>query len=296
MDVIVICNGLGNQMSQYALYLSKKAINKQTRFILDKKSRNDHNGFELDRLFGINFNEGVTDKLLYFIFRLLGIKKYPQVSHLLIKFLNVLGFRLINENYNYKFQANLLVPAKGINFYYGGWHSENYFISVKEQVRQTFQFIIKDESEEFKFIVDKIKKTNSVAVHVRRGDFLNGINYTMFGAVCTESYFENAIKQMELLSKNPYFFVFTNDVVWASERFNGTNFEIVTLNQGINSWKDMYLISLCKNNINSNSSFSWWGAWLNSNPDKKVIVPHFFINNVKDEDVYPTNWIKLSDY
>jgi hypothetical protein len=163
-------------------------------------------------------------------------------------------------------------------------------------VKEAFTFKLEEPIPELDRIIKKIKLTNSVAVHIRRGDFLKGENFAMFGAVCTESYFEKAIQKMATITPDPYFFVFTNDTDWASERFKGQNFEVVTCNKGANSWRDMYLISLCNHNINSNSSFSWWGAWLNSNPDKKVIVPHFFINNVKDEDVYPANWIKLSNY
>jgi hypothetical protein len=93
--------------------------------------------------------------------------------------------------------------------------------------------------------------------------------------------------------ENPYFYIFSDDKHWVKENFNIPNSLIVDFNYGKDSWKDMYLISQCKHNINSNSTFSWWGAWLNGNPDKIVVVPDKF--NLQDEfqDVYPDLWTRI---
>ena len=296
MDVIIICNGLGNQMSQYAFYLQKNKVNKSTIFIFDRKSKKDHNGYELYNVFGIKYHDTTSNKILYFVFRLLGMKKYPVISIPIIKMLNLIGFYLITESKNYDFDSNLLRTKKGINFYYGGWHSEKYFRDVRDDLFYTFKFQMKNIGEDVLKISHKIRSCNSVSLHIRRGDFLNEKNLNTFGLVCTKEYYQSAKNQMDLLIQNPHFFIFSNDIVWAKENFKAENITIVENNKESSSWKDMYLISLCKNNINSNSSFSWWGAYLNQNINKKVIVPKYFINNLKTKDVYPEDWISLTDY
>ena len=140
MDVIIIFNGLGNQMSQYAFYLNKKNISKSTRFIFSKKSRTIHNGYELDRVFGIKYHDSLINKFLYLTFRVAGYKKHAFISKSAIRFLNFLGVKIINENDDYDFKPQYLRSSKGIKFYVGGWHSEKYFMAIKDTILKTFQF------------------------------------------------------------------------------------------------------------------------------------------------------------
>jgi hypothetical protein len=95
---------------------------------------------------------------------------------------------------------------------------------------------------------------------------------------------------------NPIFFVFTNDVPWVRENFKGDEFQIVDINSGKNSWRDMFLISNCQHHINSNVSFSWWCAWLDQKPGKIVMVPERFLANKDLKDIYPDDWIKINNY
>lgn len=295
MDVIVICNGLGNQMSQYAFYLEKKRIDPTTRFIYDKKSWNDHNGYELDAVFGISYRDSLRNQFLFFLFRILGIKKYPSVTKYLIKTLNILGISLIEETRNYDYSAQLMKPKGGIRFFYGGWHSEKYFLQSKDMILDRYQFQ-KNEDPIVSSFLDKIKSTNSVSMHIRRGDYLSAINFDTFGSVCTKEYFAAAIEKINQQIPEPHFFVFSNDVKWVLDNFSMSNMTIVDCNKGAKSWKDLWLISECKHHINSNSSFSWWGAWLNSSKQRKVIVPYYFINNLETKDIYPSSWIRITDY
>jgi len=295
MDVVIICNGLGNQMSQYAFYLQKKKIDKSTRFIFDRRSLSTHNGYELENVFNIKYKEEFVDKLLFSLFRFLMIKRAQFISLPIIKFLGVLGIKLINENPNYDHDPSLFKPTWGINFYYGGWHSEKNFIDVKAEISDVFQFKINSDHK-LTNVLNDIKAADSVSIHVRRGDFLNAENINTFGSVCSKEYFEAAIEKINLLVKNPYFFVFTNDVEWVRSNLIHENLKIIDFNKKNESWKDMFLMSNCKHNINSNSTFSWWGSWLNKNKSQIVIVPKYFINNVITKDFYPETWIKLSNY
>jgi hypothetical protein len=296
MDIIVICNGLGNQMSQYAFYQKKKCISDATYFIFDRKSRLDHNGFELTKVFNIQNTESLKSNILFLLFRILGIKKFPFLTKPLISALGLLGVRLVNENVNYDFEPKHLLPSKGITFYYGGWHSEKYFMDIKDLVCKSFLFKIPEDDLITSRLESQITAKNSVSIHVRRGDYLSKTNYETFGAVCTNRYFIQAIEKMQSLLEEPFFFVFSNDTAWVKENLQLRNMIIVDTNRGENSWKDMYLMSKCKHNINSNSSFSWWASWLNDNARKYVIVPKYFINNVETKDVFPENWTSITEY
>ncbi|MGJ1436874.1 alpha-1,2-fucosyltransferase [Sphingobacterium siyangense] len=294
MDVVIICNGLGNQMSQYAFFLEKKKIDHKTRFIFDKKSWKDHNGYELDSVFGIEYNESLKNQFLFFLFRVLGMKKYPLITRPIIGLLNILGISIVEEARNYDYDPKLLNSKRGIRFLYGGWHSEKYFHHSRTSILDKFKF--QDEEDPIvRTYLEKIRQTNSVSVHIRRGDYLNSVNFKTFGSVCTKEYFLRAIDKIYELVPNPHFFVFSNDVEWVLSNFEMDNMTIVDCNKGTNSWKDIMLISECKHNINSNSSFSWWGAWLNK-ADNNVIVPKYFINQLETKDLYPDQWIRLTDY
>lgn len=296
MDIVIICNGLGNQMSQYAFFLQKKSINKSTRFMFDRRSAGAHNGYELCRIFGIDFKETFSDKLLFLLFRILEIKKIPVLSKPLIGILNFLGMRIVREKENYDFDESNMNHSRGIRFYFGGWHSEKYFKSNKSQILDAFDFKIDSDDEPVLQTLDHIKRTNSVSIHVRRGDYLSEKNMHTFGAVCTKAYFDAAVNKIESLIDTPHFFIFSNDVAWVKANFKYGNITIIDYNKGNDSWKDLFLMSSCKHNINSNSSFSWWGAWLNLNEDKIVIAPRFFINNLDTKDIYPGDWLQLTDY
>jgi hypothetical protein len=292
MDVVIIFNGLGNQMSQYAFYLQKKNISTSTYFI---PFCQDHNGLELDRIFGINCKETFIKRSLYILFRILLTDKIKIISKPLKGILNLLNCRVVKENFDYNFNKNFMIPSKGITFYYGGWHTEKYFLESKKTILNAFEFIECNDYENRHYI-DEISQTNSVSIHVRRGDFLNANNINLFGDVCTKAYFEKAIELIESKVNNPHFFVFSNDLEWVKENLIINNVNYVDCNSGKNSWKDMYLMSLCKHNIISNSTFSWWGAWLNKHANKIVISPNRFLKNDTVTDVYPESWIKISEY
>ncbi len=296
MDVIIIFNGLGNQMSQYAFYLNKKNISKSTRFLFSKKSKNIHNGYELDRVFGIKYHDSLINKFLYLIFRVAGYKKYAFISKPAIRSLNFLGIKIINENDDYNFKPEYLRPSKGIKFYVGGWHSEKYFMAIKDAILKTFQFNSENIGVKNQQVLEQIKATKSISVHVRRGDFIDSNNLNKLGNVCTIDYFLKAIEKMRSLLDNPHFFFFTNDYSWVKTNFNGPDFSLININTKTESWKDMFLISNCLHHINSNGSFSWWSSWLNNNGHPYVIVPKNFIADKYFKDIYPENWIQLSDY
>lgn len=292
MDVILIFNGLGNQMSQYAFYTQKKNISKSTYFLL---FCNDHNGFELNHVFNIDCKTKIVQRLLYFLFRLLLTKKMTFITKPIQLFFGYLNCKIVHENFNYNFNSEYLVKSNGITFYFGGWHSELFFFNVKDELKKTFTFNI-PQNDDNKNHAHEIILTNSVSIHVRRGDFLNEENINLFGDVCDKDYFEKAIQLICSKVAKPHFFIFSNDMEWVKFNLRIDNVTYITCNTGKNSWKDMYLMSLCKHNIIANSSFSWWGAWLNTNSNKIVISPSRFLKNDIFTEVYPDSWIKIGNY
>jgi len=293
MDVIIIFNGLGNQMSQYAFYLQKKSVNKSTYLIaFDSKS---HNGVELQTVFNISIRETFLNKVLYILFRILLTERAGFFFKPLRWIMNMANCKIIKENFEYNFKDTYLIPSKGITYYYGGWHSEKYFSAITNEVCAAFKFrhIVNGPNQSH---VNDILKCNSVAVHIRRGDYLDAENLQLFGDVCTKSYFESATNFISSKVADPHFFIFSNDIEWVRHNLHFNSATYVVCNEKKDSWRDMYLMSLCKYNIISNSTFSWWGAWLNKYPRKIIVSPSRFLRKDNISEIYPDSWIKLSDY
>ena len=123
------------------------------------------------------------------------------------------------------------------------------------------------------------------------------MNYSYLQGICTPHYYEQAMQFFrEKYKGKAKFYIFSNDIEWAKNNFPEDDCVIVEGNSGKDSFRDMQLMSLCKHNIVANSSFSWWGAWLNQNKEKTVIAPNKWINQEVEEkiDVIPADWVKMS--
>lgn len=288
MDIIVLFNGLGNQMSQFAFYLNKKSINSNTEYII---FNNDHNGFELNNVFNLNLYHNLKRQILYFLFRVLLTKKiifFP--FKFLIELFNV---KIIRENFEYNFNGKYIETNRGINFYFGGWHSEYYFGDQIECIKKKFQFNLNTLDEINNNHLFNIRNQNSVSLHIRRGDYINSNNLKIFGKVCTIEYYLNAINKIEKLVQNPTFYIFSNDVTWVKQNLHRPNMVYISNNKKINSWIDLLLMTECKHHIIANSSFSWWGSWLSKTNGHTICPVKFTLNEVSN-DVYLANWIKIS--
>lgn len=152
--------------------------------------------------------------------------------------------------------------------------------------------------------LDEINSTCSVSVHVRRGDYLKPENQTLFGGICTEAYYREGMRLMRERFPGCSFYLFCNDKDWARETYAGQeNITLVDLpcsGEGLTE-KDMdidyaefVLMSRCKHNILANSSFSWWASYLNPNPDKYVLAPDRWLNNVDSRDFYRADMQKIT--
>ncbi len=277
--LIVNCiGGLGNQMTQYAFYKELEYLGYDVKLYTGGfKNYTLHNGYELDKIFDIKpkyaFDTDV-DKFFTFFHK---IKRKFGLSKNIIT----------QEYFNY---SHAYLKYNQDSFVTGYWQSEKYFADVFADIRRDFIFpLLSGANQE---MAQQIIENNSISVHVRRGDY---VGHELYDGICDIDYYNRAMLQIKQYIKNPMFFVFSNDLSWCRENLNIENAIYVDINDGKNGYRDMHLMSLCKHNILANSSFSWWAGWLNSNPDKIIMVPKkFFNSNIYDErDLYPNEWIKI---
>jgi hypothetical protein len=176
----------------------------------------------------------------------------------------------------------------------GYWQSEKYFSEFSQQIRRDFSFCkpLSSDNEEF---ANEINHINAVSLHVRRGDFVNNPTTLATHGLCSLDYYRAAVQYISYRVNQPHFFIFSDDIAWTKE-----NLEIVfpchyvDHNQGAESHNDMRLMSLCQHHIIANSSFSWWGAWLNPSKEKIVIAPkRWFAKQIDTRDLLPPSWVVL---
>ena len=296
MEIIVFDGGLGNQMFQYAFYLAKRKVSKSVCYsTYPIKLEQKHNGYELDTLFGLQSNFPQRLGLIILIARkfhfLQKEERYKTAVKIALGIFKLFGVKIISEKGVSTYNDIYLKHNKGIAFFFGFWQTERYFAHIQNEIRSIYSFNHLNLSEKSQSLLSLLKTNESVSVHVRRGDFLNVENEVSHN-VCTKDYYDKAIARMNSLSEKPLFVVFSDDIDWVKQNLSfPDNTVYVDWNSGMDSWQDMYLMSQCKNNIIANSSFSWWGAWLNVNSNKRVIAPHRFFNDKEAPDVFPEGWI-----
>ncbi len=293
MIIVRLKGGLGNQMFQYACGRALSEKNKRT-LLLDLTSllhrpsnpSSTVRNYELDVF---NIQERFT-----FLSRL---NKKISNSNLFYKInskLDILKDQLeIVKKINDKEMGfdEQFFKIKGKIYLDGYWQSEKYFKDIEDIIRK--EFILKsmgEEANKIKKVIEKEK--NSVSIHIRRGDYVNNPKTLAIHGVCSIDYYKRAIKYINKKTKGVKFFVFSDDIPWVKENLELKNVFFVS-NSNIKAEEDLFLMSLCKNNIIANSSFSWWGAWLNKNREKIVVAPQNWFNNKKEKDIVPLSWIRI---
>lgn len=287
--VVELSVGLGNQLFQYALakYLAisnnKELVIDLTRSIKDAITDNmlenifDLKYFNFTPKFWSGPNISEPEKLSF-----CQRKKY-QRNYIKIKE----ELFVINNQTNKKFHKNIHVI--------GYWQNEKYFKQIEDTIRNDLQI----KPEVIKKFNPKntanINKSNSISIHIRRSDYIDDTgNIKIYKNIYNSNYYTEAVKYFDDKINTPIYYVFSDDIKWCID-----NFKIQTTNKLIfiesaSAIEDFYLMSLCKNNIIANSTFSWWAAWLNSNKNKTIISPEtWFINGWNDSNIAPSNWIKI---
>lgn len=178
----------------------------------------------------------------------------------------------------------------------GHFQSERYFKPAEEIIRKECRFkrpLTGQNSEWEKLINNAV----SVSVHIRRGDYVALQKNIQKHGTTSPEYYKKAVSYIAEKINQPVFFIFTDDVPWVREHFTlDFPFHIIGNNTTADSSHlDMQLMSFCRHHIICNSTFSWWGAWLNNKSDKTVIAPEkwFADPSINSKDIYPPDWIKL---
>ena len=295
MIVMNLNGGLGNQLFQYALgrHLSI-THNTPLGFDISSVEADPNRHYRLDSFnisgtvmaikktsAGKRFNETSL------------INKFISDTNLLYRFFNQ-ELTVIREN-GFEFQANIL-KCPNNSFLEGYWQTEKYFKSIESIIRADLT-LVNPLTPNLANLEDEITKSTSISIHVRRGDYASNPVTTAYHGLYAIDWYQMAIKEMEKsLGRQVHFFVFSDDYDWVK-----TNLKldmpctfIKPSPDGMEA-QDLYLMSRCKHNITANSSYSWWAAWLNPNPNKKVIAPAKWFMGADSNtiDLIPPEWIKI---
>jgi len=139
----------------------------------------------------------------------------------------------------------------------------------------------------------QIKNCQAVSLHIRRGDYLDPKYSALYKDICTPAYYEKAEAYIQNRYPDAVFFFFSNDTEWVKAHYSGPQDVVVEGNDEESGYADLYLMSRCRHHIIANSSFSWWGAWLNPDKDKTVIAPKKWLNGRDCKDIYTEEMILL---
>ena len=281
--------GLGNQLFQYALGRHLSII-RNTPLQLDTSSYKTDTLREY-RLDSFQINVRHSDKLPFFSTE--GRARHLNSIIQGIRGIFYKSYQIIKEK-NFSFDATILDCSEDA-YLDGFWQSEKYFSSIAQTIRKDLRLnnSIQGPLQE---IAEQIQTTNSISIHVRRGDYVLNPTTTAYHGVCGIEWYESAVKLIKDKVNQPTFFIFSDDYAWAKEnlQFQSPAVFITPSPEG-QECNDMHVMSLCKHNIIANSSFSWWGAWLNANPEKIVIAPkNWFIAGPKNtQDLIPDSWFRV---
>lgn len=293
MIVVRLMGGLGNQLFQYAAgrALSLKH-NTELQFDFSYLNADPNPNYtkrqlELD-LFGLKITEVKASEL----------EKFKSTS-----FIKRVLRKLFGNSFSNYFVANqsefCFLPEFNSytkNTYLNGyWQSEKYFLGIREKLLKEL-VITKSKNEQVIKAENEILNSKAVSLHIRRGDYVSLKSAIEHHGVLPLEYYYLAIHEIKKQHEDITVFVFSDDITWVKESLKLSDKCVyIDFNKGKDSVFDMYLMSLCKHNIIANSSFSWWGAWLNQNPDKIVVAPKNWFTNkeIPTNDLIPDKWIRL---
>jgi hypothetical protein len=177
----------------------------------------------------------------------------------------------------------------------GYWQTEKYFRDIADEIRREFRPRNPISGLDLRMSAE-VERSESVSVHVRRGDYVSNARARRTHGTCTEEYYGGAMQEIARATEDPKFFVFSDDISWCRAHLKvGFSLTFVSHNGGEAVHRDLHLMSRCKHNIIANSSLGWWGAWLNSHSNKMVVAPKrwFAKGDINTIDLLPATWKTL---
>ncbi|WP_316759850.1 alpha-1,2-fucosyltransferase [Pedobacter aquatilis] len=278
MILVKLKGGLGNQMFQYA---TAKMLAKKTKLFFDNNFfdlHNTSNDYFTAREFSLH------------IFTKIKIIKANQILKYILKKTLLPGSKRIFQS-----EENEWIDFKKIAFSHayinGYFQNENYFKEIRNELLIDFNF---PEVQEYNLPLEQqiTMEENSVAMHVRRGDYLKP-HVESFHGVLPIDYYKLAVEKINKRVHAPHYYIFSDDPAWCEQNFKFLKTEYTIVSKpGNYDWEEMKIMGCCKHYIIANSSYSWWAAWLNKNPDKIVIAPRNWLVK-KELDIIPAAWLKI---
>lgn len=286
MIIIEMNGGLGNQLQQYALYEKFKALGKEVKldiswFVTQECSTAGRSGVpKTNNIAGTTFRDRELDYFPHVSYEICTAEEKQDIlgkDSLLTKV-----FRKLHLEEDKRYTEHQMHDEKLFELdnrvLSGYWACEAYYEDILPLLRQKLSFPASGNPENER-IKKQIEGTNAVSIHLRRGDYLNPENQRMFGGICTDAYYEKAMEYIGVKVKNPHFYVFSDHPDYGREfmetkiGLGGIIYTIIDINHGKDSFYDIDLMSHCRHHICANSTFSFWGARLNSRPGRIAIRP-----------------------
>ena len=313
MNIIRMTGGLGNQMFQYALYLKYKSLGIPCKFEdwTEYENHDNRRPILLKKAFGIDYPVASMEEYTEFT------DSYMDLPHRIARKVRGRKTRFYNEA---SFDFDPLILKKDNAYITGFFQTDRYFPEDKDIILDAFTFTDEVKEEAKKVLMPADGRPITVGIHIRRGDYLDASE--IYGNICTEEYYLRGIEYIEKCLKerlnesligqsaggalpddghfnNVRYLIFSNDPDWAEDwagRTFGRTDASYTVLRGTTEdtgYIDMFLMSKCDHNIIANSSFSWWGAYLNTNPNKIVIAPSKWTNTEVRNDIFTKDMIRI---
>jgi len=290
MIVAKLIGGLGNQMFQYA-FGSRLAQLSHTELKLDIAA---FEKYKLHKVaihhLNVNYNSLlIGESMVNRLTNEYGIRAILKKAKLVKP-----KIKIIQET-TPGFRKELVTPYTQDVYLDGFWQSEKYFKGAEDEIREHLM-VITEPSPANQQMLSTIKKTNAISVHIRRADYVTNPHTLSFHGICSMEYYQKAADLVKSKVDNPVFFIFSDDIAWAKENINfNTKQFFADMNNADTNYEDLRLMYSCKHHIIANSSFSWWGAWLNPLKEKMVIAPRTWFSQpgLDAGDIVPESWIRI---
>lgn len=289
MIIIKLQGGLGNQMFQYALGRALSYLHTIPFFL-------DATGYERDPLrsyalssFNIQEQFAPVKKIARF--------RHFQKRRGKIGFLHNLLFannsRYVEER-QFNFNPRIL-EIRDDAYLDGFWQTEKYFSPATSIIQEEFTPKIPLGDRALRIRREIEQNDHAVSIHVRRADYAAIPSARAYHGLCEKKYYDRAVKILSEKLSRLRLFIFSDDETWAKKNLRYPFPTIYIPREPGKDYEDLHLMSLCQNNITANSSFSWWGAWLNKNQKKIVIAPKHWVatSKLNTNDLIPESWIKI---
>jgi len=285
--VVGLSGGLGNQLFQYAAGRSL-SLRLEVPLVLDTSwfHGRSNRAYALEP-FSINTSNYSGPALLPSWIKSLESRLSRKWAS------NRLGVPIYREPH-FHFDSNFHLLERPV-YLEGFWQSEKYFLECTEVIRD--DLIFKEGLPDcFRYTEDQIHSTDSICIHIRRGDYLTNPIALQTHGVCSIDYVHRGLQSVSLGLMKPHCFIFSDDLEWVKENLKLTlPHTVVDIAKPHEAHFDLALMAQCKHFVIANSSLSWWGAWLSKNTSKHIVTPkNWFVSNEKNvDDLIPSSWIRL---